>query len=168
MEFSLIVAIGENREIGKNNDLLWRLPNDMKFFKETTIGHTVIMGRKNWESIPEKFRPLTDRKNIVLTTNSNYQAAGAIVITDFNKLNEEAGLLSNQSKNFIIGGAQIYQLALLHLDITEMYITHVHATFEADTFFPKISLEDWKSETIYQQEKDAKHTYSFEIKRYWK
>src|SRR5690554_2320548 len=109
MKCALIAAIGKHREIGKDNDLLWHLPRDMQFFKETTQGHVVVMGRKNWESIPEKFRPLPNRKNIVLSKNTDFKAEGAILIHDIRELNQH--LEANQ-KCFIIGGAQIYQLAL--------------------------------------------------------
>src|SRR5690554_7894244 len=109
MKCALIVAMGKHREIGKDNDLLWKLPRDMKFFKETTQGHTVVMGRKNWESIPEKFRPLPNRKNIVISRNADYKAEGATLITDLKELSQH---IEVGQKCFIIGGAQIYQLAL--------------------------------------------------------
>src|SRR5690554_7624901 len=88
MKCALIVAMGKHREIGKDNDLLWKLPRDMKFFKETTLGHTVVMGRKNWESIPEKFRPLPNRKNIVVSRNPDYIPEGAILITDLKEIGQ--------------------------------------------------------------------------------
>src|SRR5690554_3997452 len=103
MKCALIVAMGKHREIGKDNDLLWKLPRDMKFFKETTQGHTVVMGRKNWESIPEKFRPLPNRKNIVISRNADYKAEGATLITDLKELSQH---IEVGQKCFIIGGAQ--------------------------------------------------------------
>lgn len=166
MEYSLIVAVGENNEIGKNNDLLWHLPRDMKFFKDTTAGEVVVMGRKNWESIPERFRPLPNRENIVLTRNDGYTAEGATVIKDFNDIKN---VIKDDHKTcFIIGGAQIYDIALKEDSIREMFITHVHANFDADTYFPKIDLSHWNEEVILHYEKDEKNPHSFTIKRYWK
>lgn len=167
MKFILIVAVGKHREIGANNDLLWHLPRDMRFFKETTMGHTVVMGRKNWESIPTKFRPLPGRKNIVITQNKEYQADGASVIHNLDEIKRQ---LSKEEKTcFIIGGAQIYELALQKNIIDEMYITHVHQTFEnADAFFPFVNWDKWKEEDVLHHEKDEKNAYSFTVKKYSK
>ena len=166
MKIALIVAMGRNREIGKNNDLLWHLPKDMHFFKETTIGHAVVMGRKNWDSIPERFRPLSNRRNIVLTRNASIQLDGAEVVHTL----EEAYALC-EGKNevcFVIGGAQVYHLALQSDSVKELFITHVDEEFDADTFFPNIDLSDWSQEMLFSQPKDEKHPYAFEVKRYWK
>ncbi len=163
MKCSLIVAMGKHREIGKNNNLLWHLPRDMKFFKETTTGNTVVMGRKSWESIPKKFRPLPHRRNIVITRNPEYKADGATVITDFNALSQ---YVSEDEKCFITGGAQIYLLALEKGIVDEMYITQVEATFEADTYFPFVNWENWKEEEILKHEKDDKNQFSFTIFKY--
>lgn len=163
MKCALIAAIGKHREIGKDNDLLWHLPRDMQFFKETTQGHVVVMGRKNWESIPEKFRPLPNRKNIVLSKNTDFKAEGAILIHDIRELNQH--LEANQ-KCFIIGGAQIYQLALEQDLIDEMYITQVDQTFEADTYFPFVNWENWEEEDILACPKDEKNPYAFTIKKF--
>jgi len=167
MKYSIIVAVGKNGEIGKNNDLLWHLPNDMRFFKQTTEGHAVIMGRKNWESIPEKYRPLSNRNNIVLTQNSNYEVPGAEKIHSLKDL-KSLDISNGKDKIFIIGGAQVYKLALEELTITELFVTHVNSHFEADTFFPELNWNDWQNETILTQEQDQRHPYSFEVKRYWK
>lgn len=165
MKFIIVVAIGKHREIGADNDLLWHLPRDMQFFKETTMGHTVVMGRKNWESIPEKFRPLPGRKNIVITRNKDYQAKGASVIFNLNEIKNH--LSEKEDKCFIIGGAQIYELALKMDLIDEMYITHVHQTFQhADAFFPFVNWENWKEEEVLHHEKDDKNAYSFTVKKY--
>lgn len=167
MELSLIVAMGKHREIGKDNDLLWHLPRDMKFFKETTLGHTVVMGRKNWESIPERFRPLTDRKNIVLTRNEDFEAEGAIVIHDFDELSSVAES-NNDKKCFIIGGAQVYDIALKSGQVNEMYVTEVDETFEADTYFPFVDSSGWNVEVVLEHEADDKNPYSFRVKRFWR
>lgn len=168
MKVALIVAMGENREIGKNNDLLWHIPRDMRFFKETTQGHIVVMGRKNWDSIPLKYRPLSDRRNIVLTRNANFRAEGAEVFHQledvFSKLSKE----ENTSTCFIIGGAQVYDIALQSGKVEEMYISHVQASFDADTFFPDVDLSEWNQEVVFEYEKDEKNPFAFVVKRYWR
>ena len=115
MEISLIVAMGSNGEIGKNNDLLWNLPVDMRFFKDTTLGRTVVMGRKNYESIPPKYRPLPKRTNIVVSRNSDYEAPECYVCPTLQNAIELAAELGEEHL-FIIGGAQIYELALKEVD----------------------------------------------------
>ncbi|HLW30407.1 MAG TPA: dihydrofolate reductase [Brumimicrobium sp.] len=163
MKCALIVAMGKHREIGKNNDLLWRLPRDMQFFKETTQGQIVVMGRKNWESIPEKFRPLPNRKNIVISRNPDYNPEGAILITDLKDLKQH---LEVDKKCFIIGGAQIYQLALEQDLIDEMYVTLVNETFDADTYFPFVNWENWEEEDILEFKSDDKNPHSFTVKKF--
>lgn len=167
MELSLIVAMGKHREIGKDNDLLWHLPRDMKFFKETTLGHTVVMGRKNWESIPERFRPLTERQNIVLTRNEDFSAEGAVVIHGFDELSTVVET-SGDKKCFIIGGAQVYDIALKSGQVNEMFVTEVDETFEADTFFPFVDSDGWEVEVVLEHEADDKNPYSFRVKRFWR
>ena len=166
MKYIIIVAIGQHREIGKDNNLPWHLPRDMQFFKETTSGHVVMMGRKNWESIPEKFRPLPNRKNIVLTRNKAYQAEGAVVIHDWSELDQH---LEEDKICFITGGAEIFKQALDLGKVDEMYITHIDATFEgSDVFFPFVNWEDWNEEEILTYTKDERNAYSFTIKKYAK
>ena len=107
MIISLIVAVSENGVIGKNNDIIWHLPNDIKFFKDSTIVHHVIMGRKNFESIPHKYRPLSNRTNIIISNQSNFQANGCVVVNSIEKAIEIAKK-NNENEAFIIGGGQIY------------------------------------------------------------
>jgi dihydrofolate reductase len=164
---TLIVAIGKNGEIGKNNDLLWHLPADMRFFKETTQGGTVIMGRKNWDSIPEKFRPLANRENIILTRNNNFSAQGAQVFTNWDDCIAHCKSISDK-EIFIIGGAQVYDLALSAGDVDRMLITHVDAAFDADTFFPKWNKQEWEETVIQNYPADEKNPFSFTIKEYRK
>jgi dihydrofolate reductase len=156
------------RGIGKNNDLMWHLPADMKFFKETTTNHVVVMGRKNYESIPEKYRPLPNRENVVLTRNEAYVAPNCHV---FNSLEDCISYYSTKNEEktvFIIGGGEIYKMALEASIIDEMYITHVDKKYDADTFFPAINSTIWKSESLLTFEKDEKNGASFEIKKYTK
>ncbi|MFY7989955.1 MAG: dihydrofolate reductase [Fluviicola sp.] len=167
MKVALIVAIDRELGIGKNNDLMWHLPADMKFFKETTTGHIVVTGRKNYDSIPERFRPLPNRENAVLTRNTSYEAPGALL---FHSLDACLDHYSNETERtiFIIGGGQIYREALESNVVQEMYITHVDGTFGADTFFPEIDEQAWSIETILTHAKDDKNPYGFEICRYVK
>lgn len=165
MKYIAIVAMGRYREIGRKGRLLWKLPRDMQFFKETTMGHTVVMGRKSWDSLPKSFRPLPGRKNIVITRNRDFQAEGATIISDLRDI--EKIVPENEKKCFIIGGAQIYQLALDYGIINEMYITHVDERFpNADTFYPFINWDHWDSEEILTHPKDEENPYSITIKRY--
>jgi dihydrofolate reductase len=167
MKLSLIVAMGKHREIGKDNDLLWHLPKDMRFFKETTLGHSVVMGRKNWDSIPDRFRPLANRENIVLTRNDDFEAEGATVIHDFKDLPDVVET-SDEKKCFIIGGAQVYDIALKSGQINEMYVTEVEETFEADTFFPFVDSSGWEVEVVLEHTADDKNPHSFRVKRFWR
>jgi len=165
MKVSLIVAMDKNRGIGKNNDLMWHLPNDMRFFKETTVNHIVVMGRKNYDSIPEKYRPLPNRRNVILTRNSNFKAKDCDV---FNSLDAALGAYEYDSEKtiFIIGGGQIYALALAQEVVDEMYITYVDGDYDADTFFPEFDESKWRKELVLKQEKDDRHKNSFEVFRY--
>ena len=164
MKVSIIAAMDKNRGIGKNNDLLWHLPNDMRFFKETTQGHVVIMGRKNWDSIPEKFRPLPNRDNVVLSRNSQFQAEGAKVYTNLKEALEGISKwIAPDQKVFIIGGAQIYALAFNECDIEDIFLTEVDTTLDADTFFPEFDLSNFKKTAIQEQIKDEKHPFAFQI-----
>ncbi|MCA1763133.1 MAG: dihydrofolate reductase [Cryomorphaceae bacterium] len=163
MRVSIIAAIAENNAIGKDNDLLWHLPEDMKFFTRMTKGHTVIMGRKNYESIPHKFRPLPNRKNIVLTRNISYTAEGA---QTFNNIEDALKSCHSEKEVFVIGGSEIYNLALERNLIDTMFLTKVHGKFDADAFFPEFDEENWDKQKLSTHPKDEKHAYAFEIFEY--
>jgi dihydrofolate reductase len=167
MKTSLIVAMDIDRGIGKNNDLMWHLPSDMRFFKETTSGHVVVMGRKNYESIPEKYRPLPNRENVVLTRNQSYVADDCTI---FHSLEECLNYYESEEERtiFIIGGGEIYRQALEIDVIDEMYISHVNHSYGADTFFPEFDLKKWTVESILEQPKDDRHKASFSVMRYSK
>tara|TARA_R110002072_G_scaffold266303_1_gene425178 strand:+ start:23289 stop:23795 length:507 start_codon:yes stop_codon:yes gene_type:complete len=167
MKTVLIVAMDKSRGIGKNNDLMWHLPADMKFFKETTSGHIVVMGRKNFESIPEKYRPLANRENLILTRNTSYSAEDCVII---NNLKECQNLFSKNEERtlFIIGGGEVYRLAMDADIVDEMIITHVNENYDAATFFPAFELCDWNVETLQTQEKDDRHAASFSVVKYTK
>ncbi|MFT6440816.1 MAG: dihydrofolate reductase [Salibacteraceae bacterium] len=161
---SIIVAISENNGIGRDNDLLWHLPSDMKFFRKTTLRHCVITGRKNYESIPEKYRPLAKRTNIVVTRNANYKAEGAVVKNSLEEALEYAKS-ENESEVFIIGGGQIYKEAMGKNVIDKMYITHVAKNCDADTFFPEIELSNWNIEGRFALESES---FTAEVRVYEK
>ena len=165
MKTALIVAMDSDRGIGKNNDLMWHLPKDMKFFKDTTQGQIVVMGRKNYDSIPEKYRPLPNRLNVVLTRNENFDAPNCLV---FHSLEECLTHFKEESERivFIIGGGEIYRMALDSGILDEMYITHVHERYDAETFFPSFEEEKWESEILFEQEKDVQHEAAFTVKKY--
>jgi dihydrofolate reductase len=165
MKTALIVAMDSEGGIGKNNDLMWHLPKDMKFFKDTTQGQIVVMGRKNYDSIPEKYRPLPNRLNIVLTRNEHFNAPDCLV---FHSLETCLKHFEEETERivFIIGGGEIYRMALESDMLDEMYITHVHHRYEAETFFPRFEEENWESHVIFEQEKDAQHEAAFTVKKY--
>lgn len=168
MKCSLIVAMDAQNGIGKNNDLMWHLPADMHFFKEKTTGQVVILGRKNYESIPERFRPLPNRLNIVISRNKQYNCPGAERTNSLTEAIIRGQEMRPDKKIFIIGGGEIYKWALDENHINEMFITHVDHTFEADTFFPTFDESAWESEIIEEKKADEKNPFAFKIVRYWK
>ena len=165
MIISIIVAIGKNQVIGKNNQLIWHLPKDMKFFMDTTMDTVVIMGRKNYESIPKKYRPLKNRKNVIITRNKSYKAEGCIVV---NSIGESLEVLNNieNKEVFVIGGGEIYKKFLEKGLIDRMYITHIDEHFDGDTFFQKVNYESWKSSEILVHNKDEVNPHDFKIMVY--
>jgi len=161
MRVSLIVAASENNIIGKDNDLIWHLPKDMRFFKETTIGHHIIMGRKNFESIPHKFRPLPKRTNIVITRQKDYKASGCITLNSIEDALEIAKR-NNDNEPFIIGGGQIYKIALDRNLIDRIYLTRIHHKFDGDTYFPELS-DEWREINKIENKIDNKHKYNYDF-----
>ncbi len=135
---SLIAAVAQNRALGKDGQLLWHLPEDMRYFRETTRGKPVIMGRKTWESLPDVFRPLPGRRNIVISRNPAYDAPGATLA---GSLEEAVRLAQDDAEVFVIGGAEIYRQALPLAQ--RLYLTEVARDFDADAFFPEFSASDW-------------------------
>jgi len=164
-KLSIIVAAAENNVIGKDNDLIWHLPADMKFFKETTSGHCVIMGRKNYESIPAKYRPLPNRTNIVITRQKKFNAPGCIVVDSIESAIQVASETC-EGEIFIIGGAQIYAQSIALAD--KIYLTRVHHPFEGDAFFPDVDLRKYKLQSSLYVQQDVKHAYSFTFYVYLK
>ncbi|MDB5265337.1 MAG: dihydrofolate reductase [Parcubacteria group bacterium] len=134
---SMVVALGKDNVIGKDNGLLWHLSDDLKHFKAVTIGHPVIMGRNTWESIPEKFRPLPGRTNIVVSRSETYDALGAVHARSLDDALEQAKLAEGAEEIFIIGGGQLYAAALPQTD--RIYLTLVHDDAKGTVFFPDYS-----------------------------
>ena len=166
MIVSLIVAVSENGVIGKDNDLIWHLPKDTHFFKETTMGHHVIMGRKNFESIPHKYSPLPNRTNVVITRQADYSAEGCMVVNSVEAALEIAKQ-NGDTEPFIIGGGQIYKIALEKNLVDKIYLTEIHHSFEGDTFFPNLNA-DWKEVNKTEHKADEKHKYNYDFITYEK
>ena len=158
MIVSLIAAVAENDVIGKDNNLPWHLPLDMKYFRDTTMGHCVIMGRKNYDSIPLKYRPLDGRTNIVVTRQKDFKAEGCIVVNSMEGALSEART-KNELEVFIIGGADIYRQTIGIAD--KVYYTHIHHTFEGDAFFPKLDEKKWKKTVQKDMQPDEKNKFPF-------
>lgn len=163
MIISMIAAVSENNVIGKNNSLPWHLPDDMKYFMQTTKAHYVIMGRKNYQSLPEKFRPLPNRTNLVVSSQSDFEAPGCRVFQSLEDALEFARR-ENQHEVFLIGGSRVYQEGLSKAD--KLYLTHIHSTIEGDVYFPTVDWEQWTEISRVPHPKDDRHTFSFDFTVY--
>ena len=152
---SLIVAASQNNAIGKNNQLLWHLPNDLKFFKNTTWGMPVIMGRKTFEAVN---KPLPGRFNIVITRQPDWQVAGVIIAGDIEDAIAKA-TETNCKEIFIIGGGEIYKSTIEKAN--RIYMTRVHADLDGDTFFPEIDESKWQLVFNEDFEADEKHIFPY-------
>jgi dihydrofolate reductase len=154
----MIAAVAENNALGKNNELVWHLPNDFKRFKTLTSGHYIIMGRKTFESFP---KPLPNRTHIVISRQEDYQPEGCVVVDSMEKAIEMCPI---NETSYIIGGGEIYYLGLAFTDKIE--ITRVHDSFDADAFFPEINLEEWEKTISEFNIKDEKHLYDYSYDTY--
>lgn len=160
MIISLIAALTKNHIIGKDNRLPWHLPDDMKFFMQTTKGHVVLMGRKNYDSIPEKFRPLPNRTNIVITRQKDFRAPGCAIV---HSLEDGIGLarLKREQELFVIGGSDIYRLAMPHAN--RLYLTEIDAELDGDTRFPTIDAQQWREVSRTHHPVDDRHAFAFDF-----
>jgi len=149
----MIAAVAENNALGKNNELVWHLPNDFKRFKSLTTGHHIIMGRKTFESFP---KPLPNRTHVVITRNKDYNPEGCIVVDSVEKA---IAICPENETSFIIGGGEIYNLGLPFAD--QLEITRVHHSFDADAFFPEINSDDWKEIQSEFNPIDDKHQFAY-------
>lgn len=151
---TIIAAASENNALGKDNDLVWHLPDDFKRFKSLTTSHYIIMGRKTFESFP---KPLPNRTHIIITRQKNYTVPENCIVVS--SLNEAISICPKNEENFIIGGGQIYKQSIEIADKIEL--TRVHTSIEADTFFPEINTNDWELIEKHHHPKDEKHIYDF-------
>ena len=150
---SLVVAHSANRVIGRDGGLPWHLPGDLRRFRELTTGHAVVMGRRTYESLPDAFRPLPNRRNVVLTSDPAYRADGAEVVTDL-----DAALAG---PCFVIGGGEIYAQALPHA--ARVYATEIEAELDGDTFFPALPEGEWRCVERSERIVEHGHAYTFTI-----
>lgn len=157
MKISIIAAIAKNNVIGINGHLPWYLPADLAHFKQLTLHKTVVMGRKTYESIG---KPLADRKNIIITSNSNYQAPNCKIFSSL----QNTIAHSNAKELMIIGGAKLYAEALTIA--TDLYLTFIDAEFKGDIFFPKINFEKWQEVFREEHRGDKKNPYSYNFIKY--
>ena len=153
---TIIAAIAKNNALGKDNDLIWHLPADLKRFKKVTSGHHILMGRNTFESIG---KPLPNRTSVIITRNQDYFKDGCLIANSI----EDALEISKDDDAFIIGGAQIYKQAIEKGLVDKLDITIVHQDFEADVFFPKIDMDVWKevSREDFKADEKNKYDYSF-------
>lgn len=154
----MIAAAAENNALGKDNQLLWHLPDDFKRFKALTTGHYIIMGRKTFESFP---KPLPNRTHVIITRQKDYRYEGCIVVDSIEKA---MAIVPKDKTVFLIGGGEIYQQGLPFSDQIEL--TRVHESFEADTFFPEIDPSTWRLVNAETHPKDEKHKYDFTFETY--
>ena len=157
---TLIAAAAENNALGKDNDLLWHLPNDFKRFKEITSGHHIIMGRKTFESFP---KPLPNRTHIIITRQKEFLVENCIVV---HSLEEAIAITPKNEEVFIIGGAQIYEQSIPLAD--KIDLTRVHTSLDADAFFPEFNASEWNLVFSEKHFKDEKHQYDFTFETYLK
>ncbi|MBK7944220.1 MAG: dihydrofolate reductase [Flavobacteriales bacterium] len=160
MIISAIAAVSENGIIGHQGDLPWSLPDDMAWFQRHTKGHHVITGRKNYESIPPKYRPLKDRVNLVVSRNNAFEAPGATVVPSI-----EAALgiarAAGESEVFVIGGGQIYEEAFAKSLVERLYLTRVHSHLKGDTRFPEVAPAEWIELSRLAHPADERHAHAF-------
>lgn len=157
---SFIAALGQNRGLGMNNTLPWNLPDDLKRFKDITRGHSVIMGNRTYKSIG---RLLPDRRNIIVTRDTSCVIEGATVV---HSIEEAISLVESEDEAFVIGGGEIYKLALPY--VSKMYLTFVETEPEADSFFPVFNISAWKKTSEEFHPKDDRHAYNFTFRTYEK
>lgn len=158
---SLIAAVASNRAIGKNNELPWHLPEDMRHFRETTRGKPVIMGRKTWESLPDAFRPLPGRQNLVVSRNPAYQAPGATLAGSLVEALRKAELSGEDDEAFVIGGAELYRQALPLA--SRLYLTEIAESIEGDVFFPEVLPQEWEEVARQEQQGTSVPRFSFVV-----
>ena len=159
---TIIAAIANNNALGKDNDLIWHLPADLKRFKKVTSGHHIIMGRNTFESIG---KPLPNRTTVIITRDSEYQAPGCVIV---NSIENAIEVAKNDTQIFIIGGAQIYKQTIASSLVDQLDITKIHESFEADVFFPEIDKTIWKEVAREDFKADEKNKFDYSFISYKK
>ena len=158
-KISIIVAIASNHAIGKDNDLLWHISKDLKRFKEMTLDHFIVMGKKTYFSLPK--RPLPNRTSMIITDVEGEEIDGCLMAYS---IEDAIAKMDSKNENFIIGGGSIYSQFIKHAN--KMYITRVHKDFEADIFFPEFSLDEWKLEGKVDVDDDDQNDFSYSFETY--
>lgn len=156
MKKSIIVAVSENQVIGRDNDLIWHLPRDLRFFKKTTQGHAMLMGRKTFQSFP---KPLPGRRHLVISRNFSYDHPLVFVESDIQDAIEKAERWE-EDELFIAGGGKIYEKFLENDWVDKIYLTRIHEKFDGDTFFPTLEKEKWKTINSVYYQRDDKNKYA--------
>jgi dihydrofolate reductase len=163
MRVNIIVAYSTNHIIGKDNNLLWHLAEDMAFFKQETSGKTVVMGKNTYLSLPKKFRPLPNRKNIVISRKEPIEDHENLYW--YKSIDEAIVSLKNSEEEiYIIGGGSVYEQALSMADL--VYATEVKVDIEGDTYFPQLNLQEWSREVLHSFSKNEKNEYDFDVVKY--
>ena len=158
MILSLIAAVSKNNVIGNNNKLIWHLPADLKYFKTMTTGHTVIMGRKTFDSIG---KPLPNRRNLIVTRQENFIAEGCEI---FNDLQQAIDACTGEEEVFIVGGAEIYKQSIEVAD--KIYLTRIDKVFEGDAYFPEFNLSEWRLANYARHHADEKNQYDYSFSEF--
>ncbi|WP_018478397.1 dihydrofolate reductase [Pontibacter roseus] len=152
---AIVVAVAENNVIGRNNQLIWHLPADLRHFKQKTMSHPMVMGRKTFESIG---KPLPGRTTIIVTRQEGFEAEGCLVVHSVQEALQKGRELDKEQVS-IVGGAEIYKQVLPEVDT--IFLTEVHHTFEGDTFFPELDMAEWQEVNAEQHEPDEKNPYPY-------
>lgn len=164
MILSLVAAVADNGVIGVDGGLPWHLPDDLRYFKDLTMGHPVVMGRRTWDEVD---RPLAGRRNVVVSRDPTFRGGGAEVVPclarALDALEAEDGS-ERGGEVFVIGGGQVFALALPRAD--RIYLTRVHARPEGDTYFPEVDFAAWRLEHSERHERDARHEHAFTFERW--
>ena len=160
-KINIIAAMSLNKVIGANNDLPWHIPSDLKYFKKVTDGACVVMGRKCWESIPEKFRPLPNRVNVVCTFNQKYEAKGAATLGNVNRVLTNLKNNGEDDNVFVIGGGEIYKESFKHAD--KLYLTRIHKNIDGDVFLDGFDEKEWELVSISDKKEENGFEFTFEV-----
>lgn len=162
MVISIIVAASQNGVIGRDNQLLWRLPDDLKRFKQLTLGHPIIMGRKTFESIG---KPLPGRTSIIVTRSADYMVEGTLVVHSLEDAIAAAGTLHSKEA-FIIGGGEIYRQTLANNNVDQVYLTRIYADYEGDAFFELLNEAKWEQTSTEFHPADERHPVAFSFNKF--